>query len=55
MERKVTSLPFTQWNDPQERDMVIDNFRCGRSKVLISTNVLARGIDILQVSLVINF
>ena len=40
---------------PQDRDMVIDNFRCGRSKVLISTNVLARGIDILQVSLVINF
>lgn len=40
---------------PPERDAVIDEFRCGRSKVLITTNVLARGIDILQVSLVINF
>lgn len=40
---------------PQERDVVIDEFRSGKSKVLISTNVLARGIDVLQVSLVINF
>lgn len=38
-----------------ERDEVIDQFRRGVSKVLISTNVLARGIDVLQVSLVINF
>jgi ATP-dependent RNA helicase DDX19/DBP5 len=41
--------------DPSERDRVIDDFRKGVSKVLISTNVLARGIDVLQVSLVINF
>jgi ATP-dependent RNA helicase DDX19/DBP5 len=40
---------------PGERDTVIDSFRAGRCKVLIATNVLARGIDILQVSLVINF
>ncbi|GAM23265.1 hypothetical protein SAMD00019534_064400, partial [Acytostelium subglobosum LB1] len=33
----------------------IDNFRQGKTKVLITTNVLARGIDILQVSLVINY
>lgn len=39
----------------EERDQVIDAFRRGAIKVLISTNVLARGIDILQVSLVINF
>lgn len=41
--------------DPEERDRVIDEFRKGITRVLISTNVLARGIDILQVSLVINF
>lgn len=35
--------------DAQERDMIIDNFREGREKVLITTNVIARGIDILQV------
>lgn len=39
----------------EERDRIIEDFRRGATKVLISTNVLARGIDILQVSLVINF
>ena len=34
---------------------VIDEFRTGKTKVLIATNVLARGIDILQVSLVVNY
>ena len=32
-----------------DRDKAIDDFRQGRSKVLITTNVIARGIDILQV------
>jgi ATP-dependent RNA helicase DDX19/DBP5 len=41
--------------ETQERDRVIDDFREGRSKVLITTNVLARGIDILQVNLVVNY
>jgi ATP-dependent RNA helicase DDX19/DBP5 len=40
---------------PEERDSVIDGFRRGVTKVLITTNVLARGIDVSQVSLVINF
>ena len=40
---------------PSERDKVIDDFRDARTKVLITTNVLARGIDILQVMLVINY
>jgi ATP-dependent RNA helicase DDX19/DBP5 len=35
--------------DAGERDAIIDNFREGREKVLITTNVIARGIDILQV------
>ncbi|KAI3620183.1 hypothetical protein CBS9595_002150 [Malassezia furfur] len=41
--------------DNTERDKTIDNFRSGRSKVLIATNVIARGIDIQQVTLVINY
>ncbi|GAK66068.1 ATP-dependent RNA helicase DBP5 [Moesziomyces antarcticus] len=41
--------------DTQERDRTIDAFRDGKSKVLISTNVIARGIDIQQVTLVINY
>ncbi|EPQ31095.1 uncharacterized protein PFL1_01284 [Pseudozyma flocculosa PF-1] len=38
-----------------DRDRTIDAFREGKSKVLISTNVIARGIDIQQVTLVINY
>ncbi|KAG0165819.1 RNA helicase required for poly(A+) mRNA export [Apophysomyces sp. BC1015] len=41
--------------EPEERDKVMDDFRRGEFKVLITTNVLARGIDILQVTLVINY
>lgn len=41
--------------DFKERDQTIDNFRNGKAKVLISTNVIARGIDISQVTLVINY
>lgn len=37
------------------RDQLIDDFREGRSKVLITTNVLARGIDIASVSMVVNY
>ncbi|KDO23815.1 hypothetical protein SPRG_11246 [Saprolegnia parasitica CBS 223.65] len=37
------------------RDKVLDEFRLGTTKVLITTNVLARGIDVLGVSLVVNF
>ncbi|CAO3589999.1 unnamed protein product [Absidia cylindrospora] len=40
---------------PEERDKVMDDFRRGEFKVLITTNVIARGIDILQVTLVINY
>merc|ERR1712039_635223 len=38
-----------------EREMVIREFRSGSSRVLISTDILARGIDVQQVSLVINY
>lgn len=41
--------------DPKERDRLLDDFRTGKSKVLITTNVLARGIDVSTVSMVINY
>jgi superfamily II DNA/RNA helicase len=38
-----------------ERKARMDDFRAGRVRVLISTDLLARGIDVQQVSLVINY
>lgn len=40
---------------PEERDRVIDEFRSGTTRVLITTNVLSRGVDVLAVSAVINY
>jgi translation initiation factor 4A len=40
--------------DQRERDIVMREFRSSSSRVLIATDVLARGIDVQQVSLVIN-
>jgi translation initiation factor 4A len=39
----------------QERDTVMKQFRLGKTRVLISTDVLSRGIDIQQVSMVFNY
>jgi len=39
----------------KERDMILNEFRTGSSRVLITTDLLARGIDVQQVSLVINY
>ncbi|XP_022668617.1 eukaryotic initiation factor 4A-I-like isoform X3 [Varroa jacobsoni] len=38
-----------------EREVIMRAFRSGSSRVLITTDLLARGIDVQQVSLVINF
>jgi translation initiation factor 4A len=38
-----------------ERGEIMKNFRSGRIKVLITTDLLSRGIDVQQVSLVINY
>jgi ATP-dependent RNA helicase DDX19/DBP5 len=38
-----------------DRDSVMEQFRHGKSNVLISTNVLARGVDVDAVCLVINY
>lgn len=41
--------------DKSERDKSFNDFRSGISRVMISSNVTARGIDVQQVSVVINF
>jgi ATP-dependent RNA helicase len=39
----------------KERDAIMGEFRGGTTRVLITTDVWARGIDVQQVSLVINY
>ncbi|KAI9189416.1 RNA helicase required for poly(A+) mRNA export [Blastocladiella emersonii ATCC 22665] len=46
---------ITGEDEPSVRDQTMDAFRSGRAKVLIATNVLARGIDVPQVNLVVNY
>ena len=41
--------------DKQERTESYKDFKSGKSRVLVSSNVTARGIDVQQVSIVINF
>jgi len=57
---KMTQRDFTVSQlhsdmEQRERETVMSEFRSGSSRVLISTDILARGIDVQQVSLVINF
>ena len=39
----------------QERKEAMEQFKKGEARILISTDLLARGIDVQQLSLVINF
>ena len=39
----------------EERIKILDNFRDGHEKILITTNVMARGIDVEQVTIVVNY
>lgn len=41
--------------DQQKREVVMKQFRSGACRVLITTDLLARGIDVQQVGLVINY
>lgn len=41
--------------EPSERDMALGEFSQAKTKIMISTNVFSRGMDIPQVNLIINF
>ena len=41
--------------EQSDRKQIMEDFRSGQIKILITTDILSRGIDIQQVSLVINF
>ena len=53
--RNIQSKILIGGLDITERDQIIDNFRRNVFTTLISTNVLARGIDVPEVDLVINY
>lgn len=60
LKRKMIEANFTvtcmHGNMQQkERDAIMDDFRSGQSRVLITTDVWGRGLDVQQVSLVINY
>eukprot|EP01133_Synstelium_polycarpum_P015249 gene15249-18051_t len=55
---RMTEQQFTvssTHGDQKDRDGILQSFRSGTTRVLITTDLLARGIDVQQVSLVINF
>ncbi|CAF0993653.1 unnamed protein product [Adineta steineri] len=41
--------------DQKERESVMKEFRTGSSRILIATDLVARGIDVHQVNLVLNY
>ncbi|KAG0130078.1 P-loop containing nucleoside triphosphate hydrolase protein [Tuber indicum] len=50
---KVATLHSAQ--EGPDRDKAVHSFRSGKAKVLITTDALARGIDVATVSMVVNF
>ncbi len=41
--------------DQSQRDLVVQDFRDGKTRLLLTTDLLARGIDIPQVNMVVNY
>lgn len=50
------TVSFMHGQMPQkERDAIMEEFRSGESRVMITTDIWGRGLDVQQVSLVINY
>ncbi|VEL26517.1 unnamed protein product [Protopolystoma xenopodis] len=54
-ERKFVVSCIHSAMEQVERDRIMQEFRNGESRILLATDVLARGIDVQQVSIVINY
>lgn len=60
LSQKMKEVQFTVSSlhggmEQKEREEIIQEFRSGASRVLIATDLIGRGIDVQQVSLVINY
>lgn len=55
VERDFTVSALHGEMEQSQRDLIMKEFRSGSSRVLVTTDILARGIDVQQVSLVINY
>lgn len=54
-EKNFTVSSMHGENTQTDRDLIMKEFRTGSTRVLITTDLLCRGIDVQQVSLVINY
>ncbi|MCZ6708416.1 MAG: DEAD/DEAH box helicase [Chloroflexi bacterium] len=54
-DREISAEPIHGDLRQQKRDRVMEDFRAGRLQILIATNVASRGLDIPDVSHVINY
>ena len=50
---EICNILFTQ--DQRERSGVINNFKSGKLRMLIATDVAARGLDVKDVKIVVNY
>jgi len=56
MQEANFAVSFMHGDMPQpQREHVMQEFKSGQSRVLITTDLWARGLDVAQVSLVINY
>lgn len=54
-EGHAISVIYGKDMDVRERERVIGDFIAGKTRVLLASNLLARGIDVCQVNIVINY
>merc|ERR1712113_86383 len=54
-QRDITVSSFHAELDQKERELVMREFRNGSTRILLTTDLLSRGLDIQQTNLIINY
>ncbi len=52
---KIDAEPISSDLEQSEREKVLQGFRAKRTRILVATDVLSRGIDIKEINLIINY